>query len=233
MPLTNRWPWTVSAACRCSPASSSPAASPRPRATRSCRSRRSASRSPSWKARLGAQLLQRTTRRLSVTDAGLAFYARAKRILAELDDAEASAADLHGSPRGTLRVGAPVAFGRLHVMPTLPAFLHRHPGLVVDLVMSDRFTDLVEDGADVVIPDRQAVGHEPGRQAPRPQPPRGRGVARLSRRTRRTAHGAGPDPVRVYRPIRCSRPGTNGASPGLPGQRRSGCRGRSGRTTPT
>lgn len=102
-------------------------------------------------ARLGAQLLQRTTRQLSLTEVGSAFYIRAKRILAELDEAEADAADLHGSPRGTLRVGAPVAFGRLHVMLTLPAFLQRYPRLVVDLVMSDRFTDLVEDGADVVI----------------------------------------------------------------------------------
>ncbi len=101
--------------------------------------------------RLGAQLLHRTTRQLSVTDAGTAFYTRAKRILAELDEAEAEAADRHGSARGTLRVGAPVAFGRLHLMPALPGFLRRHPGLAVDLTMSDRFTDLVEDGADVVI----------------------------------------------------------------------------------
>src|SRR5579875_3047931 len=71
-------------------------------------------------ARLGAQLLQRTTRRISVTDAGRAFYIRAKRILAELEDAEMGAAGLHGSPRGTLRVGAPVTFGRLHVVPELP-----------------------------------------------------------------------------------------------------------------
>ena len=79
-------------------------------------------------ARLGAQLLQRTTRQLSLTEVGSAFYIRAKRILTEWDEAEADATDLHGSPRGTLRVGAPVAFGRLHVMPTLPAFLRRHPG---------------------------------------------------------------------------------------------------------
>ena len=102
-------------------------------------------------ARLGAQLLQRTTRQSSLTEAGSVFYVRAKRILAELAEAESDATELHGSPRGTLRVGAPVTFGRLHVMPILPAFLRRHPGLVVDLAMSDRFTDLVEDGADVVI----------------------------------------------------------------------------------
>lgn len=101
--------------------------------------------------RLGAQLIQRTTRRSSLTEVGSTFYLRAKRILAEMDEAEADAADLHGSPRGTLRVGAPVAFGRLHVMPALPAFLRRHPRLVVELEMSDRFTDLVEDGADVMI----------------------------------------------------------------------------------
>ena len=102
-------------------------------------------------ARLGAQLLQRTTRRVSLTEAGSAFYVRAKRILAELDEAEAGAADMHGSPRGTLRVGSPVAFGRLFLMPTIPGFLRWHPGLAVDLAMSDRFNDLVEDGAEVVI----------------------------------------------------------------------------------
>jgi DNA-binding transcriptional LysR family regulator len=102
-------------------------------------------------ARLGVQLLQRTTRRLSVTDAGMAFYGRAKRILADLDAAEIDAADLQGAPRGLVRVGAPVAFGRLQVVPALPALLGRYPGLMVDLTVSDRFADLLEAGVDVAI----------------------------------------------------------------------------------
>ena len=121
-------------------------------------------------ARLGAQLLQRTTRQSSLTEAGSAFYLRAKRILTELAEAETDAADLHGSPRGTLRVGAPVAFGRLHIMPTLPTFLRRYPGLVLDLAMSDRFTDLVEDGVDVVVrigklSDMSLIARHVGRSA--------------------------------------------------------------------
>ena len=102
-------------------------------------------------ARLGARLLSRSTRRIGVTEIGAAFYERCKRILAELDEAEQAAAQMQASPAGLLRAGTPVAFGRLHVLPLVPAFLERYPKLKLDLVMNDRFIDLVEEGVDLAI----------------------------------------------------------------------------------
>lgn len=101
--------------------------------------------------RLGARLLNRTTRRLSVTDAGAAFHGRAARILAEAEEAEAEVSCLQAAPRGLLRVNAPVTFGVTHLGPLLPGFLGRHPELSVDLVLNDRFVDLVEEGFDVAV----------------------------------------------------------------------------------
>ncbi|KPH80981.1 LysR family transcriptional regulator [Bosea vaviloviae] len=100
---------------------------------------------------LGARLLQRTTRKLNLTEAGAEFYERTKRLLADLVEAEASVRRLHGSPVGTLRIGAPAAFGRLYIMPLLPEFLQANPGLSVDLSINDRFVDLVEERVDVAI----------------------------------------------------------------------------------
>ncbi|MBZ0325934.1 MAG: LysR family transcriptional regulator, partial [Alphaproteobacteria bacterium] len=77
--------------------------------------------------RLGARLLNRTTRRLSLTEEGAAYYARCQRILAEIEAAEAAIARLHGEPRGTLRVNAPMSFGLLHLSPAIPDFLARYP----------------------------------------------------------------------------------------------------------
>lgn len=100
---------------------------------------------------LGARLIQRTTRRLNLTEAGAEFYDHAKRLLADLAEAEAGIGRLQGSPVGTLRIGAPVAFGRLHIMPVLVEFMKRHPGLGVDLALNDHFVDLVEERVDVAI----------------------------------------------------------------------------------
>jgi DNA-binding transcriptional LysR family regulator len=101
--------------------------------------------------RLGARLLERTTRRVAPTDAGAAFYARAARILADVDEAEHAVASLGGAPRGTLRLSAPVIFGERHLAPILPAFLAAYPDVRVDLSMSDRFVDLVEEHYDVAL----------------------------------------------------------------------------------
>jgi DNA-binding transcriptional LysR family regulator len=101
--------------------------------------------------RLGAQLLLRTTRHLTLTDAGQAFHDRAVRILAETEDAEAAVSRLQAAPRGVLRVNAPVSFGVAHLGPLLPDFLARHPDLSVDLVLNDRVVDLVDEGFDVAI----------------------------------------------------------------------------------
>jgi len=100
---------------------------------------------------LGVRLLNRTTRRLSLTEAGRLYYERSRRIIAEVEDARLSVTQLEAAPRGTLRLNIPVAFGRLHVVPTLPDFLARYPEVQIDLDMTDAFIDLVEDGVDLAI----------------------------------------------------------------------------------
>ena len=101
--------------------------------------------------RLGVRLFNRTTRRVRLTDLGQAFYERAARILGDLAEAERAVIELHGTPSGKLAVSLPLAFGRRHVMPHLPAFLDAHPQVRLDLSFSDRFVDLVEDGIDVAL----------------------------------------------------------------------------------
>lgn len=101
--------------------------------------------------RLGARLINRTTRKLALTDAGIAFHARAARIIAEAEEAEAAVSSLQAAPRGVLRVNAPVSFGINHLGGLLPSFLERYPDLSVDLVMNDRFVDLVDEGFDLAI----------------------------------------------------------------------------------
>ncbi len=100
---------------------------------------------------LGARLLNRTTRRLSLTAAGERYVAEIARLLAELAEIEAEAAHVHATPRGRLRVNAPMSFGLLHVAPLLPGLLQRYPELDIDLVLNDRVVDLIEEGFDVAI----------------------------------------------------------------------------------
>lgn len=100
---------------------------------------------------LGAKLLNRTTRRLSLTEVGQAFYEHCARVVAEAEAAELAVSRLRAEPRGVLRVTAPAAFGHLHVAPAIPDFLARYPELSVQLVMNDRMVDLVEEGYDVAI----------------------------------------------------------------------------------
>jgi DNA-binding transcriptional LysR family regulator len=101
--------------------------------------------------RLGVPLLQRTTRSLSLTEAGETLYQRARVILDDVRDAEEEARSLGGSVRGTLRVSAPVSFGAACVAPLLPAFLEAHPGLRVELEVDDGFTDIVAGRFDVAL----------------------------------------------------------------------------------
>ena len=110
--------------------------------------------------RLGAQLLYRTTRSLSLTDAGSRFLERARRILADLEEAELTAQSERTEPRGRLSVTAPLIFGRLHVAPILARLVERHPDVTVELSLSDRFVNLVEEGHDVAI----RIGHLPDSQ---------------------------------------------------------------------
>lgn len=102
-------------------------------------------------AALGARLLRRTTRRISLTEEGHAYLERCERVLEEIDDLESTIADQRSSPRGRLRLATGVSFGQEQVVPLLPGLLSRHPELVVDLELSDRFVDLVADGIDVAI----------------------------------------------------------------------------------
>lgn len=101
--------------------------------------------------RLGARLLNRTTRRLSLTETGAAFYDRCARVVAEAQEAELAVTNLQSEPRGTLRVNAPMSFGHLHIAPAIPDFLARYPELRVDMTMNDRFVDLIDEGFDVAI----------------------------------------------------------------------------------
>ena len=100
---------------------------------------------------LGVRLLNRTTRALSVTDAGAVLYEHCSRIVEELEEARLAVGRLQAEPRGLLRISAPVAFGRLHVATALPEFLGAYPDLKIDMVTTDRFVDLAEEGYDLVI----------------------------------------------------------------------------------
>lgn len=102
-------------------------------------------------AALGVRLLQRTTRRVGVTEAGRAFYARSRRTLEEADAARREAQALSRDPAGRLRIGAPEMFARLFLVPALAAFLRRYPSLSVELIESARPVNLVEDELDLSI----------------------------------------------------------------------------------
>ncbi len=102
-------------------------------------------------ARLGVKLLQRTTRRLVLTDEGSAFLEDCQRILAEVGDAESAISEHSMRASGHLTVSAPAGFGRQHVAPLLPSFLAEHRDVTINLNLSDRVVDLVAEGVDVAI----------------------------------------------------------------------------------
>ena len=101
-------------------------------------------------ARLGARLLQRSTRQLHATPEGDAFYVQSKRILDDIDGAEREAAQ-GAAPRGRLRINCFVPFGVRHLLPILPEFARRYPDIVLDVVVSDAVVDLLEDRTDIAI----------------------------------------------------------------------------------
>jgi len=100
---------------------------------------------------LGARLLIRTTRRLTLTDAGVAYVAAARRILEDVENAEREAAGEYTEPRGELTLTAPVMFGRLHVLPVVAEFLATWPAINVRLSLTDRNVDIVEDHVDMAV----------------------------------------------------------------------------------
>ena len=101
--------------------------------------------------RLGVRLLNRTTRRLSVTEAGTTFYAACRRVLDEAETAEQAVSNLAAAPRGLLKLNAPMSFGFLHLSSAIPAFHARFPQIIVEAAMNDRFVDLIEEGYDVAL----------------------------------------------------------------------------------
>ena len=101
--------------------------------------------------RLGARLLIRTTRRLSVTDTGRTYYERALKIIDEVNDAEQLVSSENLSPRGTLRISAPMSFGTLHLGPAIARFMAQCPDVRIELDLSDRFVDIVGEGYDMAI----------------------------------------------------------------------------------
>jgi DNA-binding transcriptional LysR family regulator len=105
--------------------------------------------------RLGARLLQRTTRSVTLTDVGARYLERIRRILADVEEAERSTQDERTRPSGRLVVSAPVGFGRLHVSPVMSAYLTRYPEVSGELRLSDRMINLVEDGVDLAV----RIGH--------------------------------------------------------------------------
>lgn len=100
---------------------------------------------------LGIKLLNRTTRRQSLTDAGRTFYERAKNILAEMEAAEALIAETRSTPRGRLRISAPITFGSHALAPEIPQYLRQHPEVTLDLSLTNRTVDLIDEGFDVVF----------------------------------------------------------------------------------
>jgi len=102
-------------------------------------------------SRLGVKLLQRTTRKLALTNEGAAFLEDCQRILAELEEAETAVAERSAHATGHLMISAPAGFGRQHVAPLIPSFLAEHRDVSVTLNMSDRVVDIVGEGIDVAI----------------------------------------------------------------------------------
>ncbi|GAB4224802.1 MAG: LysR family transcriptional regulator [Kiloniellaceae bacterium] len=138
--------------------------------------------------RLSVRLFNRTTRRLSLTEEGAAFYERASRILADLEDAAVSVSGMKAEPRGRLRVTLPTAFGILHLLPALPDFIARHAEVTLEIDLNDRFVNMVEEGFDLALrigdledssligrrlaANRRVLAASPGYLAGRPAPQR-------------------------------------------------------------
>ena len=100
---------------------------------------------------LGTRLLQRTTRKLRLTESGAAYFERSRQILADIDEAEADAAKLTAKPNGVLRITMPVSFGIMHIGPLVTKYLEAYPDVQIDATLSDRRVDLIEEGFDLAL----------------------------------------------------------------------------------
>jgi DNA-binding transcriptional LysR family regulator len=101
-------------------------------------------------ARLATQLVHRSTRKLQLTPEGQNFYERSVRVLADMDEAERCAA-AGAAPRGRVRINASISFGHLLLMPLVPRFLELHPQVTLDIVLTDRVVDLMDERTDIAI----------------------------------------------------------------------------------
>src|SRR2546423_2794895 len=115
--------------------------------------------------RLGARLLTRTTRKVSLTETGRAYYERCTRLLADLEETEQAVSDMHAAPRGELRINATPSFGILQLAPAIADFTARFPGISVELMLSERLVDLIAEGFDVAVwvgelPDSSLVARQ-------------------------------------------------------------------------
>ena len=102
-------------------------------------------------AKLGARLFHRTTRSLSLTEVGQAYFERCARILSDIEEADGSVSALQATPRGRLRINAPMSFALHHLAPLIPLFLERFPEVDADMEMNDRYVNLIEEGFDVAV----------------------------------------------------------------------------------
>jgi DNA-binding transcriptional LysR family regulator len=100
---------------------------------------------------LGAQLLNRTTRRVAPTATGNAFYQRAKTVLDGLEEAERGVGEVQREAKGEMRINAPMSFGTLHLAPAVAEFMVRYPGVRIQLELNDRFVDVIEEGFDLTV----------------------------------------------------------------------------------
>ena len=100
---------------------------------------------------LGVRLIQRTTRRMHLTEEGRVYLDRCRRILADVDEAEQAVVSTDAEPRGEIRATAPLLFGRLHVAPAIMEFVRRYPQVRVDLLLLDRVVQLVDEGIHVGV----------------------------------------------------------------------------------
>lgn len=105
----------------------------------------------SLEARLGVQLLHRTTRAQTLTDSGSRFFGHCKRILDDLDEAESSLLEQHGSLQGSLRIALPLSFGVRHLCAPIAVFRKQHPHVEFDLVLGDRYIDLIQQNIDMAL----------------------------------------------------------------------------------
>ena len=145
---------------------------------------------------LGARLLDRTTRKVSPTEAGLAYYERCVEILGQIAETELHVSRLHDEPKGVLKLNAPMSFGATYLGPAIADFMSAYPELKIELVLNDRFVDPIEEGFDVTVRIAELEDFEPDRtQARTGTPCRGR-IFEVPRRAR--------NPENAIRPRRSS-----------------------------